>query len=107
MPETPFDPNRSIYPELNAAGLVNFLLERVMGDCQFGRYPNEDEVHNLAPSLKTLIMKQIENSTLSMCVHAESNMDDMACDVKDLLPPEELAALQDAMGVTPWTADSA
>ena len=101
MTQTVFDPNRSIYPEVNAAGLVNFLLENVMGDHQHGEYPHGDELDDLAPSLKGLIMGKIEASTLTMCKHAEFDLNDMACDIKKLLPPEELAALQDAMGITP------
>ena len=73
MTQRPFDPERSIYHEANAQDVVNMLLENVMGENN-GEYPENDEVDGLAPSLKGLIMRQIDASTLRSCKHMEHDV---------------------------------
>ena len=98
MTQKAFDPNKSLYDEADATGVINMFLEKVMDDHQ-GEYPDHDELDVLVPSLKGLVMKKIETAKLQICKCIEFDLGSMATDIKKLLPPQELAAIREAMGI--------
>ena len=98
MTQKNFDPKKSLYEEANATGVINMFMEKVMDDHQ-GEYPDHDQLDALVPSLKGLVMEKIETAKLQICKCIECDLDSMAADIKELLPPEELTAIREAMGI--------
>ena len=88
-------PDASIYAGLRARN----VLDEALWDLNEGggNYPEEDEIDRLAPSLRTLVMREIRHSELLPCRHAQSELADMGHDVVRKLPEHEREALRARM----------
>ena len=91
-----FDPLASIYTTANAQEVLNTVLEHLMGDHD-GDYPNDTKLDALAPSLKASIMHAVQEEARTPCDHVYTDIENLARDVQELLPSEELQAIREAM----------
>ena len=93
-----FDPNAPIYNVANAQEVLNTVMEHLMGDHD-GNYPRDQEIDELAPSLKESVMQAIHANQPTPCNHVFADIEDLAHQAQDLIPTDELQAIRKSMGL--------
>ena len=95
QPEDQWDPSTSICPGLRAQDLLNEALWDL--EEANAEYPKDEQLDQLAPSLRSLVMQEIRLSNLQPCRREFQEMADMGHNVIAKLPIHEKNALQEAM----------
>ena len=88
--EQHYDPRQPLYPGLNAGRLLDEALWDIASDLPGPNYPEDGELDALAPDLKQLIRKKVdEHQEPQMCRHVEQYLASMSHDVLHSLPAEQ------------------
>ena len=85
--ERHYDPQRPLYPGLNAHKLLDEVLWDLASDETGPVYPEDGELDDLAPDLKRLVMEQADGERQPLlCRHLEAELSSMSHDIIERLP---------------------
>ena len=94
-----YAPQESIHPGMRA----RHALDEVLEDTAFlpedleANFPEDDEVHRLAPSPGPLLAGEIRQWDPETCIHMHHHLAALSESVRSKLPEPELRALRQAM----------
>ena len=96
--ESQYDPQQPLYPMINADRLLDDVLWGLAVTDHSPYFPDEAEMDRLAPSLKELIARRINQPPdPPVCRHMEHHLSDLAYDVIHSLPAEQREGLTQGM----------
>ena len=94
-----YDQAQPLYPGVNAGEILDKVLRHLAPNYPSPNYPGEEETDPLAPSLKHIIVEQInEHPNPPVCAHMQNHLLNMSTDVIHSLPEEERKRLARAIG---------
>ena len=94
-PQAQWHPQTSILRDTSVQSVLNQVLwamNHYRGPC-----PNDEELDQLAPSLKDLIMKRVWERETPACGHLREEVGELARETIQQLPPEEIRSLRNFM----------
>ena len=94
-----YDPQESIHPGMRARHALDEVLEDIafLPEDLEADFPEDDEVHRLAPSPEPLLAGDARQWDPEACIHMRHHLAVLSGSVRSKLPEPELRALRQAM----------